>query len=333
MDITRSSLLSTMLYSALLLVLFWWGDATPSFYVPPIDTSIFGASWDVISPVFGNNATIERLLSVFLMFVISLQVARLAIRNVIFLERTYMPSVVFVIVSAAFYNIEYSFVPIVATFFMSLAFSQGLRSYPVKTLASRRILSCGVYLGLAAFVYPPATYFTPYILVVLSMFRIGDLKEWIVGVVGVLLPLATYFFVLWVMQRNVEFAAQQYYYALILNDGTTSSLFAQPLNLIQYTFIATLSVLFVLSLIRFARNVKAYKRRSALGFGFFIIVALWTCVVMFASPARSLYMLPILGLGLSIIIPTYFAANKPSFWTNFLYALLLLSAITIHFIN
>lgn len=331
MDITRSSLLPTMLYTALLLLLFWIGGGNTHTFTP-IDTSIFGQPWDMVTPVIGNNASTERVIAAITMFIISFQVARLAIRNVIYLERTYMPSMIFVIVSAAFYSTKYSLAPLLATFFFVLAFSQGLRSYPVKTIASRRILTAGFFLGTAAFIYPPAIYFAPLIYVMLSMFRVDKLKEWIVGTVGVGLPFGIYFFTLWVMQRNVGFAWEQFYRAITLNDMTIEPLLSNPLNIVQYTFVGVLVVLFVLSIIRFLRNAKAYKRRSALGFGFFVIATVWTICVMFFSPVRSLFMLPILGLGLSIVIPTYFAANRPTFWTNFLYALLLFSSIAIHLI-
>lgn len=333
MDITRSSLLSTMLYTALLVLLFWWGSSLPSFADDALDVSLFGSPWDMVSPIFGENSSTERMVSALLMFIISLQVTRAAIRNIIFLERTYMPAVIFVIVSAAFYSTEHSLAPLLATFLIILSLSQGMRSYPIKVLASRRLLTAGFYFGVATFVYPPSAYLLPIIYAMLSIFRIGNFREWVVTTVGVALPLTAYLFILWVLQRDTSIALDQYHRALSLNDGTIGALTARPLNLIQYTFIGVVLLLFTLSIIRFIRNSKAYKRRSALGFGFFIFVTLWVAVVMFVSPVRSLYMLPLLGLGLAMVIPTYFAANRPTFFTNFLYSLLLLSAIAIHLIN
>lgn len=207
-----------------------------------------------------------------------------------------------------------------------------MRSFMVKTIASKRIFSAAIYFGLAGAIYPPAYYLAPLLFVALGLFRLGSFKEYTEVVVGVALPIALYFLTLWAFNWDCEGRWSLFYDALTLNDGTIRVVSNWSLNLIQYTFIAVCTLLFFLSIIRFLKRLKTYKHRSVLGFVFFIIFSLWVCSVMFLSPVRSLYMLPFVAIPISIVIPTFFAAVRPSFWTNFLYALLLFSAVAIHLI-
>lgn len=295
-----------------------------------------GELWSVGSQLFGDGFRlplyVTKLVGALMLFVTSLIVTRLAIKNVIYLERTYMPSIIFTLISSAFYNNYQSLAPLFAAMMIAVGSSSVMRSYMVKTIASKRIFSAAIYFGIAGVFYPPAFYLAPLLLVALGLFRLGSFKEQTEVVVGVVLPISLYFLVLWSFGWDFEGRWALFYDALTLNDGTVSAISNWSFNLMQYTFIAICVILFFLSIGRFLKRLKIYKHRSIIGFVFFIFFSLWVVSVMFFSPIRSLYMLPLLALPMSIIIPAFFTAVRPSFWTNFLYALLLFSAVAIHLI-
>ncbi len=335
MDITRSSLFSTMLYCLILVALFWWGTTTGAQQWE-IDATLRGDSWNILDQLGFREWRLSdissKIIGALLMFVISFMVARLAIRNVIFLERTYMPSVLFVLLSSMFYNNEQSIAPLVATMFIVIASSMGMSSYMVKRMAIRKLFSSALYFGLALSVYPPSVYLAPFVFVIVSIFRISHIKEWIVAIVGLVLPIGLMFLVFWSFELDFQYRWSLFYEAMTINDGSTRMLRGWNLDIVQYLFIAIVVLLFMLSIIRFLRTRKSYKHRSVLCVGYFVIFSFWSVAVMLLSPARSLYMLPIVALPLSILIPIFFAASRPTFWNNALYITLLMLSIALLFL-
>lgn len=338
MNLTRVSLFSVTLYSALLVILFWWGS-TVSDSAHLFDFQSLGIElWSMPMVFFGveldTSSVIAKIIGSFLTFQISLEVARLAIKGVIYMERTYMPSVIFVLISSSYYNITSSLPALISTLLFTLAFTTLYKGYLVKHIITRNIFIASVNMGLAVLFMPSMLYFTPLLILYLVLFRNFDIREWITAIVGVALPVALGFLYLWVFNtENLASSFEMFCNSLQLNDGSTRSMMQGELNAVQYTFIGITLLLFVLSILRFRSVRKNYKRRSALGLRFFIYFSLWAGIIILASPVRCLYMMPILALPLSIVIPSYYAAKKSNFFSNSLYFLLLLSAIAIHLVG
>lgn len=329
-DITRSSLFSTTLYCALLVALFWWGGSIGGA-VANGNTAMWGTSWDPLYFFYTSYPLLNRFFSALMVFVCSILVAKIAIRNVIFLERTYMPSVIFVIVSSSFYNTDNSLATILALWLIILSTRQLLRSYVFKRLVAGLFFVAGVYFGAAVLLFPPVLYLSPMIFVALAMFRIGSTKEWLAAIAGFVLPAAFYIYGVWLFGGDWMGDIRAFTDAITLSDGTTRNML--HLNIVQYAFAATLATLVVLSIVRFLRRRGDYKRRSTLCYGFFTLMLFWGVAVMLVSPVRTLYFAPLLAFPLSVLIPNYFAAHKASFLSNFLYAMLLMTAIAIHLVH
>lgn len=329
-DITRSSLFSTMLYSALLVALFWWGGSL-SDAVADGNTAMWATSWAPFDWFHTNYPTANRLFSAFMVFVCSILVSKMAIRNVIFLERTYMPAVIFVIISSTFYNTANSLATILSTWFIILSTRYVLRSYVIKRLSAGIFLIAGFYLGCAVLMFPPALYLCPMLFLGLTIFRLGNIKEWIATVAGLSFPVAIFFYATWLLGGDMYGSWYAFCDAISLSDGTAARIL--HLNLVEYAFGITTLTLVILSIIKFIRYRSQYKLRSALCYLFFALMLFWSVGVMTVSPVRTLYFLPIVAFPLAVLIPNYFAASKPTFWSNFLYAMLLLTSIAIHLLR
>ncbi len=334
MDITRSSLLSTILYSALLVALFWWGD-TSAIEVQSIPENVFGDRWNLVNDLFHSIGidSIARMIGAILMFFNSLVVARIAVREVMYLERSYMPSVIYVLISSSVFTSSQSIAPLLSSLLLALASSEAIRSYRFKTLATRNIFSSALYFGISALIFPPSAYFIPLIFVALSLFRLLDIREWITAIVAATLPVALYFFALWATGGDTTTQWELFTKALTLSDGTVKIAALHSVIITRLVFSAICALLLILAIIRFTRKGRYYKRYSRLSFTYFLTFTLWATAVVYVSPVRSLIMVPILALPLSVIIPTYFAGSRPTLFTNFIYILLLLSAVGIHLLG
>ncbi len=326
MNLARSSLLSTIFYTAILAVLLSQGGVLQGQSVV-YDNSLVGGWWNPVSEFTGEwSSQVLRVANIALLFIVSLLVGRLAIKGVIYLERTYLPCIFFVLLTSVLYSDTHSLAPMLATWSMIAASLTGLRSFVVKRLAIRRIFHTAFYFGLAVFFYPPTIYLTPMMLVLLIFFRLPNIKEWAVGLSIMTLPVALSFFCIWVFGDDVAQKWESFLRTITMNDGSVRALSTlQPWWL--YTALGVITiVIFSLSIIRLVTTRKYYRRRSVLGFWYFVIFALWSSAVAFASPVRSIYFLPVVIFPLSIVLTTYFATSQRRFWKN-LFIVLFLGAI------
>lgn len=311
MDITRSSLLSTLLYSALLIVLFWSGEAAQ------------------VSEVGGFVP--RHYIGALLVFVLSMMTARIAIKRVIYLERTYMPSVLYVLVCSSFRINVLSITPLLCAMLIAQAVSLLIKSHRFSHIASKQIVSAATYFGVAVLIYPAMVYIAPLLFIGLVMFRRFMVREWIVAIVGLVFPLFMYFLWIWVSGGDVVEVWSSFVDTLTYSDGSVDALMlGGKISGWQYCFLFVCLLLLVLTFVRFFRQRQLYKKHSRRSFAFFSFFVVWSIAVMLFSPVRQLSMLPIVAIPFAIVIPTYFAFSRPTFFMNFIYLMLLLSAVAIH---
>lgn len=335
MDLTRSSLFATMFYTVLFIVLFIGGAAFAD------STAMAGAAqsgaeleaWNFFSPVSSwfENVYIVRIVAGLLVFVLSLMVASIAIKRVMYMENNYMPSVLYVLICTS-YNVDnLDIASLVCAILIAIAFSRGLKSYRYKHIASKQLLTSSFYFGLSALICPETIYVAPLMFAILLMFRPFDVKELIVVVAGLTFPMALYF--LWVWTFGGDVAAQWGLYIdrVISSDGSIDKITSlEVLKPAEYAFVGVCALLFVLSFIKYVKIQKYFKKYSSLSYRFFAFSALWSIAAMFLAPGGSILLLPIVAIGLSVVIPIYFKFAKSSLLANLIYIVLLLSAVAIH---
>ena len=331
-DLTRSNLFVTTLYSVVLLVVFWGlgssvSDPSASVFENPDPYWVSAAldRWIVRWP----GAC--RALAAGLAFVCSLMVARLAVRNVLYLERTYMPSLLFVVFSSSFYAAGESLLPLAVALLLTLALGLIFRTYLYKGLATGVFLTAGVYFGLAALIYPPSVYLALMLFVGVAAFRVNNLREWVSAAVGLALPLGLFFYGLWLVEGDAAGEWGRYLGQLGWHDRL-SRVWVQ-FTVIDYTLVGVTLVLVGFSYGTFLLSRSKYKLRGVMAYNYMTAFLFWATAVALVSPVRTFYLLPVVSIGLSVVIPTYFASRPASFLSNFLYALLLLSAMAIHLIR
>lgn len=336
LDLTRQSLLKTLLYFVLLAVIFWGaelfhpvrsglvaaGHNTPSgtpMAGVPLGTLI--DHWLSFVPGIGI------LLSSLLVFVNSFFVTRIVIRNVIFLERTYMPAIIYLLVSSGYYNSYMSFRPLLVAFLLLVALEIIFRSYNYKPLASGVYMTVGFIFGLAGAIYAPALLLVVLIPVGLVIFRLFDLREWVAALGGWLLSIFFSAYGVWLAGGDFLGTFENIRTALLTPRALPS---VKLFSSFEWTFIGCIVILFILSMITFFGRSRSYKLKPFKVYIYFIWMWAVLVLILVFLPARSLYLLPILAIPLAVIIPTYFNSRKPNFISNFLYVLLMGCAVVIH---
>ena len=336
LDLTRQSLLKTLLYFVLLAGIFWGAEL---FHPERSGLAAAAHAAEVTAPPSGTplGSLIDRwleslpgigiLLSSVLVFINSFFVTRIVIRNVIFLERTYMPAIIYLLVSSGYYNSYMSFRPLLVALLLLIAAEAIFRSYHSKTLATGQYLVIGFILGSAGAIYAPALFLGALLPVGLFIFRLFDIREWIAAVGGWMLPLFFSAYGVWLSGGDFLNVAVE------CKEALTTPLALPPAKLFssfEWTFIGCVAVLFILSIVTFLGRSRSYKLKPFKVYIFFIWMLAVSAAILAFVPCRSLYQLPILAIPLSVIIPTYFNSRKPNFISNFLYALMIGCAVVIH---
>lgn len=336
LDLTRQSLLKTLLYFVLLAAIFWGAE----FFHPERSGLVAAAHSEgiaalpkgmplgkLIDNVLGQVPGVGMLLSSLLVFVNSFFVTRIVIRNVIFLERTYMPAIIYLLVSSGYYNSYMSFRPLLVAFLLLIAAEIIFKSYNYKALATGPYMVVGFIFGLAGAVYAPALLLAALIPVGLVIFRLFDIREWVAALGGWMMPLFFSAYGVWLAGGDflgiITECREALMTPLLLPPAALFSSF-------EWTFIGCLAVLFVLSIVTFFGRSRSYKLKPFKAYIFFIWMLVAAALILAFMPCRSLYQFPILAIPLAVIIPTYFNSRKPNFVTNFLYVLMMGCAVVIH---
>lgn len=323
-DLSRQSPFATFFFLAILIFVFWSGQlGTPPLPIPcvtPLEASL--------DAMVANNILITQILTAALVFVISLAITRITIRNVIFLERTYMPALIFLVISSGYYNSLFSFRPLLATLALTFSISAMARSYSRKSLASGDYVVSGFWFGCGIVLFFPAIMVLPILFIGLILFRFWDIREWVSAIAGLLMPIATSLMIY--LLSGVD---MQLLWSGIVSFSTTySGGILSPIrgiNLLQWTFIGIIVVLLILSVISFFIQRKNYSVKPYINYLFFIWFAIIVILGGTLLPLRTIYLLPIVALPLSVILPSFFNGRKATFLSNFLYAMFIITAIAI----
>ena len=198
-DVTRQGLGWTLFFFALLLLLFWKHSlAEPVPFDPlsagdmPLGTVLAGVARRL--PVFSG------ILSALLAFAGGVVLTRIVSRNMILLERTYMPILLYPAVGCSAYFGPESLPALAASFLTIASFDTMLVSFR-RTARFGSLFNATILAGAALLVWSHTIVYVlllPFALVVFK--RSG--REWIVAWVGMLLPLAICSYIEWGTGRS-----------------------------------------------------------------------------------------------------------------------------------
>ena len=198
-DITRQNLASTLLlFAALCLVLWHRYAAAPIEALPgtalrmPLGGLLRG--WGEALP-----GPLRNLAALGMLFIGGIWITRLIARNMILLERTYMPAIIFLIVGCGSWYDPAALDLFAATLLMIGSFDRTIGSFR-REVVYTHIFNASLLLGIALLTYAPAAVYIPLLPVALVLFR-KRWREWIVALAGLVLPTAICSYVWWALGR------------------------------------------------------------------------------------------------------------------------------------
>lgn len=325
-DFTRPSLFRAILYFLFLYVMFrcreWFCvplSAAPDETLMPLQQGM--------TAFFAGHPVWKEIWLFFTSIFCALSITRTLSQNMVYLERTFLPTLLFPLF--AFGYTSTSATPVVMTVAFLLVFALGsmMRSYKREGRVGY-FFHAAVALGIMPLIYAPAIAFFLLLPIGFGLFR-QNWRAILSALLGYLLPLFFCSYVFWGMGRDFDETARQILSHLTSFPPRTVSL--EALGVWDYILAGLLLAFTLLAVIRFTVGQPQIRRRAQRGFALFA----WTFIIvcgLISSPARSLDLLPLLAVPLAAILPS--AVNRKTGWrANLIYLLMLWSILAYNIVH
>lgn len=306
-DVTRQGLGWTLFFFALLLLLFREHSlAGPVTFDPlsagdmPLGTALAGVARRL--PVLSG------VLSAVLALAGGIVLTRIVSRNMILLERTYMPILLYPAVGCSVYFGPESLPALAASLLTIASFDTMLVSFR-RTARFGSLFNSTILAGSALLVWSHTAVYVLLLPFALAVFKRSG-REWIVAWAGMLLPLAICSYVEWGAGRPFLGPVSR------LWDGVRGTLVGPGLDLSTvrlalWVFWGMCLTVTVLSLVTLWRRSGTMRTRAYKSSVYFLWILFFSLLPL-AAPGRAMTDFVLPAAPLAVVLPAYF--NRRSGW-------------------
>jgi hypothetical protein len=313
----RSTGTQMIIFISLLGIIFW---LHPILHIPQV--SYFFDSqpmplYQWVTIIIPAQSFAGSLLTLSLVIIQGFLLVRLNTRFIFINNRTYLPSIFFVMLTASVVSVQRLNPVIFSGFFLLLAFERLFESFRRERLAYE-IFSAAFLISVGTLFYPFLIFFMIVVWISLSILRAFNWREWLFTILGFGTPV---------------FLVSGYYY-LVHNDGHlvvdmftnsftvkhTATTYGLPL----ISFFVYLLILLIFSsqfMLKSYQSKKILQRKAFTLFFWLFFNVLGLYIFIQQASVELIYLL---ALPLSFLFAHYFALMRSSFWGSIFLLILLL---------
>ena len=194
-----------ILFFIILIIAFFWLNPFNSYLATSVNCSNSFMPLNIMFlKLFPISSFSNKFISITLFIVLSLLISQFNFKYAIIPELTYMPSIIFVIISLSFSNVkDCSYISIIGIL-MLLIFELLINTYKKENL-SYNILNASIILGLSSLFYFNALFYIVFLVACLLTLRPFFWREWIFLILGIIINY--YFFFTIGYLGNYDFLA------------------------------------------------------------------------------------------------------------------------------
>lgn len=230
-------------------------------------------------------------------------------------KRSYLPALIFVLLTGSINEIKYFQPIIMANFFILFAITQIFDTYKVERIFSN-FFNAGIFISIGSLFYFNTIYFIIIIWIGLYFIRDFSLREWVVSIMGIITPylitISLYFIFddLKILFTSIN--------KNILYEKTMIKYTTFDIIFFGYTvFIAIISVFYLLSVFN---TQKISTRHYYLTFIFFIVLII---ALFILSPSASVELIYTMAIPLSFILANYLLNSGSLIFTETIFTILI----------
>jgi hypothetical protein len=259
--------------------------------------------YGIVSSLIGTNPLPGILFVMLMLSVMAFLMVNLNTSLVFINERTFLPALIYILLSALFPQYQLLNPAVIAAIFLMLSIRKIMEAYRIPGTAYN-FFDASILISIGSLFYASLIWFWILVIIGIAILRTGNLKEITLSVIGLLTPYFLTFGIYYVFGKDLRDLWSLIVYNLI---GKAGSYVFTPLIVIAiiFTGLTTLvSIVYLLSLMN-TKKIKARKTFSLLLWSFFIALA----VFAFTKPV-SVEIIWIIGIPVSYLLTHYFIFIK-----------------------
>lgn len=230
-------------------------------------------------------------------------------------KRSYLPAVIFILLTGSINEIKYFQPIIMANFFILLALTQIFDTYKIEKIFSN-FFNAGFFVSIGSLFYFNTIYFIIIIWIGLFLIRDFNFREWIISFLGILAPYMITFSLYFIFDNINDLLI--IINKNILSEKTMIQYNTYDIIFLGYTiFIAAISIFYLLSVFN---TQKISTRHYYLTFIFFMVVIIGLFII---SPSASAELIYSMAIPLSFILANYLLNSGSLIFTEIIFTLLI----------
>ncbi len=252
--------------------------------------------------------------------------ARFNTKFILVKARTNLPALLFIIISSSYIPIQELHPVLFAGLLILIATDFLFVSYK-KEILSYKPFEASLLISLASLFYAKAAFYLLIVWIGLAYLRPFLWREWVFTLIGFLLPYLFLFSYYYLWDYNLT----ERYQAILENFTFVHEYdYLSYPYFIFYGFLLFLVLLASFTMIRAFQGLKVYVRRF---FRFFFWMFILTVVLYFIMFTKSMELLPILAIPVSMILTFYFFSLKDNVVGEILFTILIGLLVFLIFIH
>lgn len=264
-----------------------------------------------------NYNLISRISFLIIVFLQAIYLSYLNKKHFFISERTYLPSILYLLIMSLNKNTQEFSGVILSNFFIFLIIDQLFSSYK-KSSAIKNYLNIGILLSLSTLLYFDNIFFVLIIFIGFLIIRKFNWHEWAAGLVGFLSIYVIYFLLFYINTGNINFTKFSYFFTNVVQIENTYK------NIIFLSYIGLILFLAVINLIMKYDSKKISTRKFL---SIFIWILLINIVLFFSIKFLDFRILFISFMPVSYIFTMYFINIKRRLWQEVSFSILIISYI------
>jgi hypothetical protein len=282
--------------------------------------------YDILGSIIGTNPLPGILIIISLISIMAFLMVNLNTNLVFISERTFIPSLIYILLSGLFPQYQLLNPAIFGAIFLMMAIRQIMESYRIQGIAYN-FFDAGILIGIGSLFYANLIWFGLLVFIGISLLRSLNIKEISIGVAGLVTPYIMAFGIYYVLGKDAKYLLSLIEYNLF--EKPSDYVFTR-LTLIVVFFVGAITFISIGYLIN-TMNVKKIKSRKT----FSLLVWLFViCLGIYIFiPSVSVEIIYITGIPVSYFLTHYFIFSKNKMVTEILFAVFFLLIILIQLVN
>jgi hypothetical protein len=255
--------------------------------------------YGLLSSIIGTNPLPGIIFSLILLSTMAFLMVGLNTSLVFINERTFLPAIIYILLSGIFPQYQLMNPAIFAAMFLMLAIKRIMEAYRVAGTAYN-FFDAGILIGTGSLFYANLIWFGLLIMIGIAILRTGNLKEIIISFAGLATPYFITFGIYYVLGRNLEELMDVIYNNLF---GKTSNYAFTTLNILTLVLAGLITAISLFHLITVLDSKKINSRKTFLLLLWLFAISL---AIYFVVPPVSVEMVFLTGIPVSYLLSHYF---------------------------